>query len=66
MTSLPSVMRTFSVTVEHHYGDIYVNWQTITLDATSEEEAKRVAELLYPESWDVKAVRVLRHEHCGW
>lgn len=66
MTSLPPVMRTFSVTVEHHYSDIYVNWHTITLDATSEEEAKRLAELRYPESWDVKAVRALRHEHCGW
>lgn len=62
MSSLPSAKHTYAVTVEHRYGDIYMNWQTINLDATSEEEAKKLAEYRFPEIWNVEAIRAVRHE----
>jgi hypothetical protein len=62
MSSLPPATHTYAVTVENRYGDIYLNWQTINLDATSEEEAKKLAEYRFPESWNVKAIRAIRHD----
>jgi len=62
MSTLPLATYTYAVTIEHRYGDIYLNWQTINLDATSEEEAKTLAEHRFPESWNVKAIRAIRHE----
>ena len=66
MSRLPLATRTYAVTIEHRYGGIYKNWQTINLDATSEEEAKTLAEHRFPECWDIEAIRVVRHEHCAW
>ena len=62
MSNLPAAKHTYAVTIERCYGDIYINWQTINLDATSEEEAKKLAEYRFPECWDVEAIRAIRHE----
>lgn len=58
-------MRTYSVTIEHRYGGIYKNWQTICLDAFDEEEAKKLACERFPECWDVEAVSAIRHEYSA-
>ena len=67
--------RTFTVTVERRYGSYrdeagnsqqYVTWDNITLDATSAENAGRLACMRYPKSWTVKAIRAQRHEYCAF
>lgn len=65
MSSLPPAKHTYAVTIEHRYGGIYLNWQTINLDATSEEEAKTLAEHRFPECWNVKAICAVRHEYSA-
>lgn len=65
MSNLPPAIHTYAVTIEHRYGGIYMNWQTINLNATSEEEAKTLAEHRFPESWDVEAIRAIRHEYSA-
>lgn len=67
MISLPT-KRTYTISLSHRYGvdKEYIGHHNITLDATSEAEACKLALLRFPACWHVEVNSARRHEHAAW
>lgn len=66
--TLPPVLRTYTISLINRYGvdKEYIAHHNITLDATSEAEACKLALFRFPACWHVEVTGAKRHENVAW
>jgi hypothetical protein len=64
----PATLRTYTVSLINRYGvdKEYIAHHNITLDATSDAEACKLALLRFPASWHMEVNSAKRHENAAW